>query len=167
MEKAIFLDRDGTINTDKGHLYKIEDFQFIPGTANAIKIWNEMNYFVLVVTNQSGVARGLYTENDVCILHNYINDELKKLNAHIDNFYYCPHHPTEGKGIYLQDCDCRKPKSGMLERAIREFNIDTTQSYLFGDKATDLETGRRLNIKSFLVNGVTFNVNDYEMFKIN
>lgn len=166
MKKAIFLDRDGTINKEKNYLYKIEDFKFIPGMPDAIKRWNDLNYLVIVVTNQAGVARGYYTEEDVKILHTYINDELQMYSAWIDKFYYCPHHPTEGNGKYLRICNCRKPNTGLLEQAIKEFDIDISQSFLFGNSKSDLDAGEKLNIKSFLVDGKSFNIDDYYMFKL-
>ena len=166
MKKAIFLDRDGTINIEKGYLYKIADFEFIDGMPLAIQRWNKLGFLVIVVTNQAGIARGYYKEKDVEILHMYINEELSKYNAHIDKFYYCPHHPTEGKGKYLKDCNCRKPKTGLFERAIEENDIDISESYLFGDKNSDLEAGKKLGIKSFLVDGKFFDVDSYNLFNI-
>lgn len=109
---------------------------------------------------------GYYKEKDVEILHKYINEELSKYNAHIDKFYYCPHHLTEGKGKYLKDCNCRKPKTGLFERAIEENDIDISKSYLFGDKNSDLEAGKKLCIKSFLVDGKFFDVDSYNLFNI-
>lgn len=166
MKKAIFLDRDGTINIEKDYLYKIADFEFIDGMPSAIQRWNKLGFLVIVVTNQSGIARGYYKEKDVEILHMYINEELSKYNAHIDKFYYCPHHPTEGKGKYLKNCNCRKPKTGLLERAIEENDIDISKSYLFGDKNSDLEAGKKLGIESFLVDGISFDVDSYNLFNI-
>jgi D-glycero-D-manno-heptose 1,7-bisphosphate phosphatase len=166
LKKAIFLDRDGTINIEKDYLYKIADFEFIDGMPSAIQRWNKLGFLVIVVTNQSGIARGYYKEKDVEILHMYINEELSKYNAHIDKFYYCPHHPTEGKGKYLKNCNCRKPKTGLLERAIEENDIDISKSYLFGDKNSDLEAGKKLGIESFLVDGISFDVDSYNLFNI-
>lgn len=161
MNKAIFLDRDGTLNVEKNYLYKIEDFEFIPGMPEAIKKWNELGYKVIVVTNQAGVARGFYSENDVKSLHAFINDSLAKLGAHIDAFYYCPHHPIHGIGKYKIECNCRKPKTGMLEQAIADFDIDITKSFLFGDHDSDIEAGETMNIKSYKVEGQQFNVVNY------
>ncbi len=161
MNKAIFLDRDGTLNIEKNYLYRIEDFEFIKGMPEAIRKWNELGYLVIVITNQAGVARGYYREEDVKILHEYINECLKKLGAHINSFYYCPHHPTEGIGKYKIECNCRKPKTGLLEKAIVEFSIDVNKSYLFGDKESDLEAGSKMKIKSFLVDGKSFDINYY------
>lgn len=151
MNKAVFLDRDGTINVEKNYLYQIEDFEFIPGVPEAIKMLNDAGYLVIVVTNQAGIARGYYTEEDMYKLHRHIDEELKKYNAHIDAYYFCPHHPLHGIGKYKQDCNCRKPKSGMLEEAIKDFNIDVTKSYIIGDKEWDIEAGKKLGIKGFRV----------------
>lgn len=154
--KAIFLDRDGTLNYEKNYLYKKEDFEFIPGILDAIRLWNDLQYLVIIVTNQAGVARGYYSENDVRVLHEYVDSLLKDLGLHIDAYYYCPHHPTEGLGKYRIDCDCRKPKPGMIMQAIKDFDIDVKKSFLFGDKESDIAAGLSVGIKSFIVNGRTF-----------
>lgn len=166
MKKAIFLDRDGTINIDKHYVYKIEDFIFIPGIKEAIKRWNNLGYLVIVITNQSGIARGYYKESDVSKLHNYIDKELKKVNAHIDAYYYCPHHKDGIVKKYAIDCNCRKPKTGMLEKAIKDYDIDVTKSFLFGDKDKDIDAGEKMHIKSFMVNGNNFDINDYKRYFI-
>lgn len=148
--KAVFLDRDGTISIEKNYLYKPEDFKFIDGSIGAIRLLNRNNYKVIVVTNQAGVARGYYTEREVDRLHHYINEELKKHNAVIDAFYYCPHHPN-GKGKYKIECNCRKPKTGLFEKAVSDFRVDVTKSYLIGDKASDIEAGKRVGMETILV----------------
>lgn len=162
MNKAIFLDRDGTLNFEKNYLYKVEDFEFIPGMPEAIKLWNNLGYLVIIVTNQAGVARGYYKEEDIKILHEYINYKLEEINAHIDAFYYCPHHPVHGIGEYKVDCNCRKPKTGMLERAILDFDIDVTHSYLFGDQDSDIKAGEAMEIKSYKVDGKEFHIRRYK-----
>lgn len=144
MNKAIFLDRDGTINIEKNYLYKIESFEFIKGVPQTIKILNENDYKAIVITNQSGVARNFYTESDIKTLHDYINNELKKYNASIDDFYYCPHHPDH-------KCMCRKPNIGLFLNAIEKWNIDCNLSYVVGDKITDLIPGKKLGMKTILV----------------
>lgn len=151
MNKAVFLDRDGTINIEKNYLYRIEDFEFIDGVPEAIKLLNDAGYLVIVVTNQAGIGRGYYTEEDMNILHRYIDKQLKKYGAHIDAYYYCPHHPEYGIGEYKKECDCRKPRSGMLEKAIKDFNIDINNSYIIGDKIWDMQAGRNIGIKGFQV----------------
>ena len=147
MNKAAFFDRDGTINVDKGYVQRIEDFDFIKGMPEFIKKYNDEGYKVIVVTNQAGIARGYYTQKEVDILHNYINEELAKIGAHIDAFYICPHHPD-----FTGECNCRKPKTGMIEQAIKDFDIDVKQSVLFGDKPWDIECGIKCGIKSYNIN---------------
>lgn len=154
MNKAVFFDRDGTINVEKNYLYKIDDFEFIHGIPELIKKYNDEGYKVIVVTNQAGIARGYYTEEDMHKLHRHIDKELMKYEAHIDAYYYCPHHPIHGTGIYKIECNCRKPKTGMLENAIKDFDIDTTQSILYGDKPWDIEVGERMGIKSYYVEDI-------------
>lgn len=149
--KAVFLDRDGTINVEKNYLYKIEDFQFIEGVPEAIALLNKNGYLVIVVSNQAGVARGYYTEKDVQSLHEYINCELEKKGAHIDAFYYCPHHPVAGIGCYKKKCHCRKPETGMFEQACLEFPIDRKDSWMIGDNCSDIEAGKKFQLKTMLV----------------
>ena len=146
MNKAAFFDRDGTINIEKNYLYKVEDFEFIKGIPELIKKYNDEGYVVIVVTNQAGIARGYYTEKDMNLLHRYINEQLAKIGAHIDAFYFCPHHPD-----ITGECNCRKPKTGMLEKAIKEWNIDVTESILYGDKPWDIEAGEKCGIRSIYV----------------
>lgn len=138
MRRAVFLDRDGTINVEKEYLYRIEDFEFIPGAAEAVNLLNEAGFLVIVVSNQSGVARGYYTEEDVDILHRHISAELQKSGGRIDAWLYCPHHPS-GKGSYALPCSCRKPLPGMLKEAASRFDIDLAHSIMIGDKLVDVE----------------------------
>jgi len=151
MKKALFLDRDGTINIDKGYVYKPEDFVFIDGIIDAIRTYNQNGYVVVVISNQAGIARGYYSEEDVIVLHKYVDTLLLKSNARVDKWYYCPHHPEFGIGKYKINCNCRKPKTGLLELAISEFNIDVKQSILVGDKPWDIECGEKMGIKSIYV----------------
>jgi len=150
VNKAVFLDRDGTINLDKHYVYKIEDFEFINGVPGIIKRFNDMGYKIIVVSNQSGVARGYYSIADVEKLHRYIDSELAKIGAKIDAYYICPHHPD-----FTGECECRKPKTGLVERAIRDFDIDVSQSLFVGDKDSDRECGNNAGIKTLILeNGV-------------
>ena len=146
MEKAVFLDRDGTINVEKRYLYKPEDFEFIDGASEAIKQLNQLGYKVIVISNQSGIARGFYTITDVSKLHNHIDHELKKHGARIDAYYFCPHHPDYGP-----KCNCRKPETGLIEKAVQDFYIDLTESWMVGDKASDIECAARAKIRAALV----------------
>ena len=151
LKKCIFLDRDGNINVEKEYLYKPEDFEFETGAKKAIKIFKELGYIIVVVTNQSGVARGYYGESDVEKLHEYINKELEEIGVKVDAFYYCPHHPTKGTGEYLTDCMCRKPELGMFEEARKDLDIDYRNSIIVGDKISDVEVGLRLGMRPVLV----------------
>jgi D,D-heptose 1,7-bisphosphate phosphatase len=151
MKKCVFLDRDGNINVEKDYLYKIEDFEFIDGAKEAIKIFNNLGYLVVIVTNQSGVARGYYTEKSVRELHDHLKKEVKAIGGHVDGFYYCPHHPKKGIGEYKKKCECRKPESGMFLQAKKELNIDFNNSIMIGDKFSDVEAGERLGMRSILV----------------
>lgn len=150
MVRAVFLDRDGTINVEKEYLYRIEDFEFIAGTAEAIRLLNQAGYLVVVVSNQSGVARGYYTEEDVEALHRYAASELERCGARVDAWLYCPHHP-QGRGSYALPCSCRKPLPGMLRDAARRFDIELTSSFMIGDKLVDVEAGRAAGCTSYLV----------------
>ncbi len=150
MKRAVFLDRDGTINVEKEYLYRAEDFEFIPGVPEAVRALNDSGVMVVVVTNQSGIARGYYTEDDVENLHRHIAGELKKQGAHIDAWLYCPHHPS-GRGSYALPCDCRKPLPGMLREAALRYNIDLEQSVMIGDKHADIEAGLAAGCRTILV----------------
>ena len=150
MKRAVFLDRDGTINIEKEYLYQIQDFEFVPGAPEAIRILNQAGLLVVVVTNQSGVARGYYREDDVEILHRHINAELKKIGAHVDAWFYCPHHPS-GRGSYALPCRCRKPLPGMLSEAAARHGIDLDNSIMIGDKRADMEAGRAAGCRTILV----------------
>jgi D,D-heptose 1,7-bisphosphate phosphatase len=148
---AVFLDRDGTINEEVGYLDRIEKLKIFPNAYNAIRLINNSGMKAFVVSNQAGVARGFFTEEFVVSVNELMQANLNNQGARIDKFYYCPHHPTEGKGIYLQNCACRKPAPGMLIRASRELGIDLTASYLIGDRFLDMETAKRAGAKGILV----------------
>jgi D-glycero-D-manno-heptose 1,7-bisphosphate phosphatase len=149
--RAVFLDRDGTINVEKKYLHKIEDFEFIPGAPEAIKKLKDAGFLVIVVSNQSGIGRGYFDEDAVELLHRHIQDELTCLGTSIDAFYFCPHHPEEGLGEYKVVCECRKGQPGMLLQAAREYDIDLQQSFMVGDKLADIEAGERAGCQSLLV----------------
>jgi D-glycero-D-manno-heptose 1,7-bisphosphate phosphatase len=135
---AVFFDRDGVLNVDHGYTYRQEDFEWMPGAIETIKYFNEAGYLVFVVTNQSGVARGFYSEADVEKLHRFMQAELGRHGAHIDAFYYCPHH-AEGKlEQYRKDCPCRKPLPGMILQAFAKWPVDRERSFLIGDKQSDM-----------------------------
>ena len=153
MKKAIFFDRDGVLNIDTINLYKIEDWQWIDGAREAIKLCNDSGYLAIVITNQSGIARGLFTEADVQKLHNFVQGELKKFGAHMDAFYYCPHHAEGTVPPYNIDCECRKPKPGLILRACKDFDIDLAQSFMIGDKERDVECGVNAGCKGVFFDG--------------
>ena len=148
---AVFLDRDGTINVDHGYVFRPEEFQFIPGAPQAIRLLKEAGCLVIVVTNQAGVARGLYEEADVHELHRYLDQELASHGAAIDAYYYCPHHPEKGREPYLRECACRKPLPGMLFQAAADFSLELASSYLVGDKDSDIRAGVAAGCRSILV----------------
>lgn len=150
---AAFLDRDGVLNVDKGYVYRIEDIEWIDGAKEAVKYLNDLGYLVFVVTNQSGIARGYYTEEDVKGLHLWMQAELVQYDAHIDGFFYCPHHPEGSQEKYRMDCKCRKPKSGMIEQAMSTWPIDLAKSFIIGDKKSDVEAGSLAGIKGYLFKG--------------
>lgn len=149
--KAVFLDRDGTVNEEVDYLHRIEDFAFIPGAPEAIRRLKEAGFLVIVVTNQSGVARGYFPLAAVEALHDHIQSELARIGTRIDAFYLCPHHPVEGIGEYRKDCDCRKGSPGMLLQAARDHGIDLARSFMIGDKAADVEAGERAGCRPLLV----------------
>ena len=155
-QKAVFLDRDGTINVYKGFLRNIEEFELIPGIETAIKKINDSGYLTIVVTNQPVIARGEIKWNELEEIHNKMETELGKAGAYLDRIYFCPHHPHrgyEGEIVELKiDCDCRKPKPGMLLKAAKDFNIDLTQSFMVGDSDNDIKAGIAAGCKSILIN---------------
>ena len=150
MKKAIFLDRDGTINVEKDYIYKSEDLVFEEGTIEALKTFKNLGYILIVISNQSGIARGYFTEEDLNIFNNNMNEILKKNGIEITEFYCCPHHP-DGIGEYKKVCECRKPNNKMIEDAIKKYNIDREKSYMIGDKTSDIGAGLKSNLKTVLV----------------
>jgi len=148
---AVFLDRDGTINEEVNYLSRMEQLRLYPQTPEAIRLVNAAGMKAVVVTNQSGIARGYFTEEFVRSVHDRINELLRADGAFIDGFYVCPHHPVYGNGIYKQDCDCRKPKPGLLLQAAAELDIDLARSYMVGDMLKDIEAGKRAGAKGVLV----------------
>ena len=145
---AIFLDRDGTVNFEENYLYKATDWKWIPGSIEAIKLLNANGFLVIVVSNQSGIARGKYTKDDVDKLHAHVNADLQGYGGVIDEFYYCAHHPDYGDA---KDCACRKPKVGMLKQACNDYDIDLDKSWLIGDKIIDIQTGENACVSTVLV----------------
>jgi len=154
MGKAVFLDRDGTINEEMGYINHIDRFRIFEFVPAAIRRFNENGFKVIVITNQSGVARGYFSEELLNEVHNYLLHFVESESARIDKIYYCPHHPDEGTVEYRRDCNCRKPRTGMIEKALEDFDIDMDQSYMIGDRFKDMEFGRRVGLKTiFLLTG--------------
>ena len=150
---AVFFDRDGTLNVDKEYLYRIEDFEWMEDAPQAIRWANQEGFLVIVVTNQSGVARGYFTEDDVRRLHEWMNEDLARAGAHIDAFYYCPHLPNGRVEAYAKECSCRKPKPGLIERACADFDIDREASIMIGDKPRDVECAEAAGVRGVLYEG--------------
>lgn len=148
MRRAIFFDRDGVLNEDVGYLYQVERFKWIDGAREAIKLCNERGLLAVVVTNQSGIARGFYTSREVDNLHDFMQKNLAEVGAHIDAFYYCPHHPEGSVAEFSIACECRKPKPELILRACRELNIDAAQSVMFGDSERDIKAAEAAGLRA-------------------
>lgn len=151
--KAAFFDRDGVLNVDKSYLYKIEDLEWIDGAKEALAYLTQQGYTVFVVTNQSGIARGYYTVDDMNKLHNYMEQQVAAEGGKIEKFYYCPHLPEGKIAEYAVECDCRKPKPGLILRSFEEYDIDKDAAFLIGDKPRDVESAEAAGIKGYLFSG--------------
>ncbi|WP_299011431.1 D-glycero-beta-D-manno-heptose 1,7-bisphosphate 7-phosphatase [uncultured Shewanella sp.] len=138
MDRAVFLDRDGVINKDHGYVYQVDDFEYIEGVFEACSSLKAMGFKLVVVTNQSGIARGLYTEDDFHQLTEWMDWNFADKGVDLDGIYYCPHHETAGSGEYKRECDCRKPKAGMFNSASRFLSLDLGLSVMVGDKRDDM-----------------------------
>ena len=152
---AVFLDRDGTINQERGHIQNPEDLVLLPGAASAIRRLNESQYLTVLVTNQSVIARGKCNENDMEVIHNRLQSLIGEEGASIDRIYYCPHYPDHeipgGRQELKIVCDCRKPKPGLIMRAAKDMNIDLNLSWMVGDMISDIEAANRAGIRSILL----------------
>jgi D-glycero-D-manno-heptose 1,7-bisphosphate phosphatase len=151
VRKAVFLDRDGVINEETGYLHRVEDFQLIPGAPAAIQLLKDAGFLVVVVTNQSGVARGYYPLSAVHALHRHLDATLTAHGTSVDGYYICPHHPEHGIGEYRMACSCRKPFPGMLQKAAADLKIDLAASYMVGDHVSDVIAGRAAGCHALLV----------------
>ena len=145
------MDRDGTINEEVGYLSRINQLKIFSSTFAAIRMINESGMKAVVITNQSGVARGFFDEDFVTTVHARISEMLQEKGAFIDRFYYCPHHPTEGNGVYKINCGCRKPEPGMFLKAAEEMDINLSSSYMIGDMPKDMQAARSAGVKGILV----------------
>jgi len=148
---AVFLDRDGTIHEEVGYLSRLDQLKLFPGTAEAVTLIHEMGRKAVVITNQSGVARGFFDEGFLHEVHGEINARLEKKGTRIDAFYYCPHHPHFGAPPYKKDCDCRKPNPGLFFRAAADLGIDLHRSYMIGDMLKDMVAARHAGAGGILV----------------
>ena len=148
---GVFLDRDGTLNEERDFIRAPEDLHLIPGAPEAVRMLNSRSIIACVISNQSGVARGCLTENDLAPIHAKLTRELLLGGAVIDRIYYCPHHPTAGAAPYNIDCDCRKPKPGMLRQGAADFGIDLRRSFVVGDSIVDMQAGESVGARTILV----------------
>jgi D-glycero-D-manno-heptose 1,7-bisphosphate phosphatase len=148
--RALFLDRDGIINVNHGYVCDPQRTEFVEGIFDLCGIATKRNYLVVVITNQAGIARGYYTEQQFLDYMNWVGDVFVEHGARLDSVYYCPHHPTEGIGPYLRCCECRKPGAGMIWKARVDLHIDLAHSILVGDEPTDIEAGRKAGVGTCL-----------------
>jgi len=154
MNRAVFIDRDGTISEEVGYINHPARFRLFSYAAEAIKLLNESRWLAIHTTNQAGVARGYFTDEMTGIVHQELQRDLNGAGARLDAIYYCAHHPSIGEPPYRQDCDCRKPKPGLIQRAVADFEIDQNQSWMIGDRYSDIELARNAGVKSaFLLSG--------------
>lgn len=160
LNKAAFLDRDGTLNEDTGYLYKIKDFRWIKGAVNALRILKKNNFLIIVVTNQSGVSRGFYSENDIKKLHKWMNQQLLKYDLMIDDFFFATDLPNNNN-INSR----RKPSPAMLNEAVEKYNLDKNKCFMLGDKQTDIEAAKNAQIKGFLFKGNDLSVKISKILK--
>ena len=151
---AVFLDRDGTINEQMGYINHLSRFVIFPGVAEAVNLLNTNDFWVIVITNQGGVARGYYPIELMHEMHAFLTRSLNKKGAIIDGIFYCPHHPAGIMPEYSMECDCRKPKTGLVHQALEAFDIDISNSYMVGDRIVDIELASRLEIDGVLVKTV-------------
>ena len=148
---AVFIDRDGTLTEEVGYVNHPSRLQLLPGSAIAIRRLNEAGIAAVVATNQAGIARGYFSEEVMHAVHERLVEQLKEAGAHLDGLYVCPHHPTEGTPPFRTECDCRKPKPGLLLRAARDLDLDLAASYMVGDKASDLVVAPAVGARAVLV----------------
>lgn len=149
--RAVFVDRDGTLNEDIGYVSTPDELVLYPWAAEAVRLINESGLLTVVITNQSGIARGMYSEETLDAIHSQMIEELASEGARVDAVYYCPHHPEVGDARYRIACECRKPGTGMLEKAARELDIDLAKSFVIGDKASDIKLAEKAGARGALV----------------
>lgn len=142
--KAVFIDRDGTINVDVHYLNEPDRFEMYPGIGEGVKKLKDSGFKIIVITNQSGIARGYFTEKQLSKIHERMKKEFLKFNVTLNGIYYCPHHPEDS-------CNCRKPNIGLFEKAIKEHNIDVKKSFMLGDKILDIGAGKKISVRTVLI----------------
>ncbi len=150
-QPAVFIDRDGTINEQLGYINHESRFVIFPFVAEAVKRLNDNGFLAIVVTNQSGIGRGYYPEDLVIAPHERLKDHLEEKGARLDRIYYCPHHPHAELETFREDCHCRKPRTGLIDQALKDFDIDMTRSYVVGDRYVDIDFAGRAGLKGVLV----------------
>lgn len=143
---AVFIDRDGVLNVDHGYVYEVDEFEFIDGAIEACQEIKKKGYLLVLVTNQSGIGRGYYSEDDFLNVTEWMDWSLADRGVDLDGIYYCPHHPEASIEEYKQECDCRKPAPGMLLTATKELGIDLARSYFVGDKTADVQAGKAAGV---------------------
>jgi D-glycero-D-manno-heptose 1,7-bisphosphate phosphatase len=149
--KAVFVDRDGTINVEKGHVHKIEDFELIPGSVEALKLLTQHGIKIYIITNQAGIAKGYYTEADFYKLTDFMTDQFHKKGIKLEKVLYCPHHPEGIIPEYSINCNCRKPDIGLVNNILKQEGFQPSEVALIGDKNSDIEVGHKLGIRTYLV----------------
>ncbi|HEY6804669.1 MAG TPA: HAD family hydrolase [Pyrinomonadaceae bacterium] len=158
---AVFIDRDGTISEEIGYVNHPSRYRVFAYSGEAIKKLNEHEWLAILVTNQAGVARGYFSEDVIGKVHSQLEETLAKENARLDAIYYCAHHPTVGEPPYRFDCDCRKPKPGLIQQAVKDFEIDLERSWMIGDRYSDIELAHNAGLKSaFVLSG--YGIGEYE-----
>ena len=151
---AVFIDRDGTISEEVGYVNHPSRFRVFPYSGEAIRILNENGWLAILITNQAGVARGYFAEDVILKVHEQLQRDLQNDSARLDAIYYCAHHPSVGEPPYRLDCECRKPKTGLIEHATRDFDIDIDASWMAGDRYSDVQFARNAGLRSaFLLSG--------------
>lgn len=151
MKKAVFLDRDGTLNPDPGYISDPADFNLFPGVAEALKRLQSAGYLLILITNQSGISRGLITVEQLETIHGKLQQQLSEAGCRLDAIYYCPHHPDFPPVDGLSDCNCRKPRPGMIEKALRDHDIDAGHSFMIGDRSSDIKIALATGVKPIYI----------------
>ena len=167
MRPAVFLDRDGVINVDHGYVSRWEEFEFLPNVPETLAHLQDAGYLLIVISNQSGIGRGFYTESDLEALNRAISGYLRDTaGVSVTGFYHCPHHPSEAIGRYRVHCDCRKPAPGMIKQAALDHQIDLSSSLLVGDKESDIQAGRAAGVARLFLVRDGLRSTDQEVFEV-